>query len=118
MIKKIIERFFKKNLYLKEQEIARYISDYYVEKNKLDCDMAIKEINMLGITHIKFQYKNIYITLMRPGLLIGRRGINIDNLTVFLSNKLHTKINVKIIEDKVLPHLIPFTPYQDGELFD
>jgi ribosomal protein S3 len=49
---------------------------------------------------------SVSITTARPGLLIGKRGINIDALTHYLGTK------VKIIEEKdpLSSWLIPYRP--------
>ena len=100
----------------KVQSIASDIGFFYLEKNAGDYEKAIEEITQLGITKIDFKGTTIHITLTRPGLLIGRRGENIDKLRVHLSKSLKQEINIDIIEDRITGWLIPFEPYSDSDI--
>lgn len=94
------------------REVARLIGEYYVAKNK---ELGLKESHMkareelssLGVTEIKASGNRVEITLQRPGLLIGRRGDNIDMLQKFLATKSkYTQVGIK--EDKIICWLIPY----------
>lgn len=74
------------------QEIGYQILDYYVRKNSFNYAAANKEMSSLAITDIRTDGDTVEIYTGRPGLLIGRKGANIDSLTNFLGKK------VKIVE--------------------
>jgi ribosomal protein S3 len=91
---------------LEVQDIARKISLFYLNKKK-NPYLANEEIAKIGISSIeikskivghwfskKFQDDVVIITCARPGLLIGRKGSNIEELQSFLQKK------ISIIEDK------------------
>jgi ribosomal protein S3 len=116
----LIQKFLKQNNDIqrnKNREVARLISEFYLEKNvhsniKKMYDEARQEILSLCITNVNIKQDTVTITISRPGLLIGRRGENIDNLQYFLSRELGRKISINIIEETVIQCLIPY--YEDG----
>lgn len=61
--------------------------------------------NQLGITDIKVTNKKskiiVIITLLRPGLLIGKGGCEIDALTKYLFNRLEKDVDIHIVESKL-----------------
>jgi len=114
---KIIERFLK---YLNRKEeienraIAQWIGNYYLDKNYNNYKKTAEDIRILGITQIEHKKDTIIITLQRCGILIGRRGENIDALQKFLATKTkYTKLDIK--EDKIISWLIPYD-YSDYEM--
>jgi len=58
----------------------------------------------LGITNFDFEFKGnlliMTITLLRPGLLIGKGGTTIDLVSAFLSTNEHS-VEIKIKESKL-----------------
>ena len=62
-------------------------------------------IHRLGITNFKFKFKPnkilVIITLERPGLLIGKQGTTIDQLTKFLNYDKRTEVSIQIKESRV-----------------
>ena len=91
------------------KDVAERIGQYYLEKNHGDYASTELEITSLHISEIQVDNSlahsiAISITTARPGLLIGKRGTNIDALEKYLNTK------VKIIEDKDPLHsyLIPY----------
>jgi len=95
-------------------DVARMIGEFYLDKNKGDYKKTNEEISELKITRIDYNFKTLNITTGRPGLIIGRRGENIDKLREYLSN-LVGHFELKIIEDKVIPNLYPYESY---DIFD
>lgn len=93
-------------------EIASYIGKWYFEKKvggELDFRVkatrdAIVEMNIHGI---HFDGEHIEIKLGRPGHLIGRRGENINALTVALRKEFEFK-ELRIVEDRVVDRLFDF----------
>ena len=91
----------------KNREIARLIGEYYLGKNAGNYKNTEEEIRSLSITQIKNTGNTIIITLQRPGLLIGRRGDNIEALQKFMLYKTnYSKINIE--EDKIISWLVPY----------
>lgn len=69
----------------KAEEIGYKISQFFLEKNNRDYKKAQTEIESLRITNIVSKDDGmIDIYLSSPGLLIGRKGRNIDALTIYL----------------------------------
>ena len=106
------------------REMAMDIGNYYLQKNNEDYVKTEADIRKLGITNIDIveTIKNgntdktvVEITTFRPGLLIGRKGENIDALTNHLG--VH---EIKCIEakDDLLSYLIPTPPYDSCEDWD
>ena len=116
---KNIFRELKRKTEIENRNIAQYIGKYYLEKNKNNYKQTEEDIRNLGITQIEHKKDTIIITLQRCGILIGRRGENIDKLQQFLFQKTkYTKLNIK--EDKIISWLIPFDyteDYLDEEIY-
>jgi hypothetical protein len=98
-----------------ERAIARIIGNFYLDKNKGDYKKTHEEIFSLQITQIKLNDNTISITLSRPGLIIGRRGENLDMLQRYLTQQLKFYHKIEIVEDKILSYLYPCEPY---DIFD
>jgi len=62
-------------------------------------------ISKFGICDIQFDESNseviMYITLERPGILIGSRGYVIDKLQEYLSECYDKRVKISIIESKL-----------------
>jgi hypothetical protein len=58
----------------------------------------------LGITNFEFEFKSnllvMTVTLLRPGLLIGKRGSTIEGLTKYLTSE-NEPVEIKIKESKL-----------------
>tara|TARA_R110000868_G_scaffold371774_1_gene635528 strand:- start:435 stop:755 length:321 start_codon:yes stop_codon:yes gene_type:complete len=71
-----------------ELEIIGYkITDYFFKKNNGDYEKTKKEIESISIQDIEIDGNQLIIHTARPGLLIGKRGSNIDALSMFLGMK-------------------------------
>ena len=81
--------------------IASKIGRFYAEKHGWDTAAANKEILSLRISDIVINSDGIEIHLSRPGLLIGRRGTNIEALQRFLGCRIHIE-EVNDISDYML----------------
>lgn len=69
-----------------EQELVAYkISDFYLRKHEHNYENAGNAVSQLNITDIQVKEDKISIYLSRPGLLIGRKGQNIEALQIFLN---------------------------------
>jgi len=85
-----------------QKELAAEIGAFYLEKNQGDYVATEKEISALHITNVETKDGKAYISTGRPGLLIGKRGQNIDLLSKWLKKPVH------IIEvESLLPYLVP-----------
>jgi len=66
----------------------------------------------LGITNIEFDFSKpnieVVIELIKPGILIGKGGRNIDKLTSYLNNYLDTTLKINIVESKLWHSYQPF----------
>jgi ribosomal protein S3 len=63
-------------------------------------------INELGIKRLIFEDNEVHILLSRPGLLIGRKGKDINNLLEILKKKLNNQ-NLKIhIEESLIDNYL------------
>lgn len=93
----------------KVREVASRIGAFYLQKNNGDFKATEAEILKLQISNISIDDRlphsvSIAITTARPGILIGKRGQNIDALSRFLGTE------VKVIEDQdplsawLIPH--------------
>ena len=94
-----------------DQDAARLIGQFYHSLHEAEVQpyiSACNDIDLLKITKVVRHPNKITITLSRPGLLIGRRGENIDKLTAFISKHLNKPITIDIIEDHVIQCLYPY----------
>jgi len=111
-------KIFKKRKKVVSVEVQQYLKSHF--RSFFECsplssggysDPIINiPIIKFGITDIHFENGvetiDMYITLERPGILIGRGGRVINNLERYLRGPQHSdmitkKINVKIIESKI-----------------
>lgn len=86
-------------------EKNRMLSDigyFYFLKNNQDLKKTNEEIENLKIRNIDFKENILTISLERPGLLIGKRGENFENLKTYLQKNIKEKIKIEIIEDTSL----------------
>lgn len=91
------------------KDVARDIGQFYLKKNNGDYKATAQEVLALRISKIEVANGEVSITTGRPGLLIGKRGTNIDALSH------HLKVKIKIIED--IDHLSFYlVPYEEWPL--
>ena len=128
-----IKRFRNKVNYEARKEkwrVCFLIGEYYLQLAKKDfpkivaieelCKIVKKDILQLGISNVEVigGYK-IVITLSRPGILIGRRGENIEALHNFLSAKYFLGVELELIEQEDINQLIiPSDSIYDWEVYD
>jgi ribosomal protein S3 len=92
-----------------------YLDKYAIESRDLQYKNAQEEVRALGLTQISVKGNELCITLSRPGILIGRKGENIDKFERYMNDKGgFTKI--KIVEDRVIGCSIPYD-YSDIDEF-
>lgn len=88
----------------KTRQIAEQIGEFFLLENNKDYEKTANFLTRLNISRIDVLCSEVMIHLSRPGLLIGRRGENVEKLEKFLDKK------IRIIEDEdcLLNHLIPY----------
>lgn len=99
------------------KDIAHRIGQFFLEKNELDYKAACAEIEKLRINNLSIYEKRtngkttIEIETSRPGLVIGRRGEQIDKLSKYLG------VEIRLVETKetLLDYLLPYN--WQAELF-
>lgn len=116
----IQEQYFK-NIFSKNKAFEEIKDDtYYISRKFIGCNncvtnpyetiyYALKQIhggtlNFLLITGFHIEYGETFkvtINLKRPGLLIGKGGRDIDNLSSLLTKYFGKQTEIKIIEDNV-----------------
>lgn len=83
------------------QEICNKIAQFYLDKNQGNHQKAVEEVEKLGITKIAFGFNEkgsrVEITTRRPGVIIGKRGMNLSELSFAIDCHIH------IIEDNECP---------------
>lgn len=89
------------------REACKVIGHFYLHKHKNNYALAADEITKLQITKVEINQNKLCITAGRVGMLIGRRGENIDNLSKFVQSQLQMEIRVIEDEDGLLDCLIP-----------
>lgn len=72
-----------------ERKILREIGFYFYEKANYDLKASINNLSKIDIKYIKYENNNIYILMSRPGLLIGYKGEDINNIKSILEEKLN-----------------------------
>ena len=81
---------------------------------KLFYEEDVTTFYKLGITNIQFDFSKpnieVVIELIKPGILIGKGGRNIDKLTSYLNNYLDTTLKINIVESKLWHNYQPFNP--------
>ena len=81
--------------------------DWSTETLNKRCNITKQTIDSLRIINIHFDGKFICITTSRPGILIGRKGEQINKLTEYL-RKEFTFEKISITEDRVVSSLYDF----------
>lgn len=93
-------------------DAAREIGRFYLDKFQGNYEKAAEELLNVRITKVEIQGDKLCITASRVGLLIGRRGQNIDALSKWIEDKLHMKVHIYEDTDCLYDYLIP-TNYRD-----
>lgn len=70
-------------------DMASRFGQFFLERHGGDYAQAEAEIDRMKITEVKLIKDRFHVTLKRPGLLIGRKGILVDSLAEYLGVKLH-----------------------------
>jgi hypothetical protein len=91
-------------------KVAKAIGQFYLNKHDGDYDKAEDELVRLGISHIEMIENGVAIVLYRVGLLIGKKGDNIEALGK------HLGLNVKIYEEAqpLISFLVPYDEEADA----
>lgn len=84
------------------REDCEKIGQFYLGKNEGNYEAAANEIERLHITNIVSFSDLTIIYLSRPGLLIGKRGENIEALQKILSSKSLRIVEINHINDLII----------------
>lgn len=98
------------------KDIAQEIGQYYLKKNDGNYELAGDDIRKLCISEIRVsnvlsskgvESREITIVTPYPGILIGRRGSNIDELAK------HLMAQIKVVEEEnaLINYLVPYEVY-------
>lgn len=88
-------------------EKAREVGEFYLQKNNGDREKAEEEILRCEFLNMELIRGELYLYTSRPGVVIGKRGQNIDDLASFIG------MPIKIIEENNINHFI-IPPEDDG----
>ena len=95
------------------KEICEQIGEFYLNKNKgsYTYEKTEQEILRIGFTNIELDENKtkVTVTVARPGLFIGSRGQNIEQLEECLGKKIHIIESCENLND----YLIPVEPDED-----
>jgi len=99
-----------------ERRIISMIGYFFLREADSDYDLCFKMLDHMDITHLRV-YKKIgknrpdiiYITLARPGLLIGSKGKIIKALEKHIEEETGRKSTFYIIENNIKRILYPMT---------
>lgn len=98
-----IKRYFEKRKRKKElhsisqRKICRLLNQFFINKKIVRRSLEITDVRVKN----KLCYVVVTVTLGRPGLLIGKMGETIDDLTLYLEKILEKKVLIKIKESKL-----------------
>lgn len=103
-----------------EQQILREISICMYEYENQDYVRADSHVKQFGITDIVYnETENIaYITLIRPGIIIGSKGVLIEAITKHLKKKINKDLKISLIENRINECFLSFSTvmnYLDNE---
>ncbi len=91
------------------KEAAVAIGEFYLAKHNGDHNKACEELLNVRIRELIVLRDFIIIKTERPGMLIGKRGENIDELQKHLGKAIHIVED----EDELEGYLLPQEPIQD-----
>lgn len=86
------------------RDVAQRIGLFYLQKNNGDYVKTEKDLTDLRIAKIEVNEKGVIVTTARPGLLIGKRGTNIDALAKHLKSEVRIIEDMDSIYDSLVPH--------------
>ncbi len=96
-----------------EKDVFLQIGGFYLQKNNNDYAKTEKDLQNLQITNIVVGTTEVIIYLARPGLLIGKRGTNVEALEKFLNKKVHIEEQESFLE-LITPVDYSYDDYYDG----
>ena len=105
--RKFVNKWSRKKI-LALRDLASCIGQFYLSKEKFDYQKASESVTALCISNLNIKGNEVIITLGRPGLLIGRKGENIDALGDYITQYYKRKITIRVKEEQILQDLIPY----------
>lgn len=93
------------------KEICEQIGEFYLNKYNGNYAETEEHILRLGFSSIELDENKTKVTVIvaRPGLFIGKRGENVEQLEKCLGKKIHIIESPENLND----YLIPVEPYDD-----
>ncbi len=88
-------------------DACREIGKFYLKKHEGDYAKAEKELSDLRLTKIEIQGDKLCITAGRVGMLIGKRGTNVDALSKHIADTMFMKVHVIEDTDCLYDYIIP-----------
>lgn len=85
------------------KDVAQRIGQFYLAKHNNDYDATATELLRLQITQLTIEDDVVTITTARPGLLIGKRGQNVEALENHLNAKVKIKEELNSLFDWIMP---------------
>lgn len=90
------------------KDVCKKINKFYLKKNLGHGEVAERELLALQITKVRLSPDvehpdTVEITTNRPGLLIGKLGQNIDDLSKFLGMKIKIREEMDHINNYLIP---------------
>jgi hypothetical protein len=97
----------------KEKSFLNYIGLIILNNCNMDYNKAIKIFNLFGIHNVEYKRNTFYVYLERPGVFIGKKGEQLDQIYNELV-EIYKNKNLKIVlqEFSIDQYLIPCT-YED-----
>lgn len=87
----------------REIDVLRQIGVFFLNENGGCYHKTEQLIQKIGIAEIMLIGNKLTLTVKRPGLLIGRRGVTIDKL----QDHLGLEIRLVEVKEDILDYLIP-----------
>lgn len=89
-------------------EMYSLIGHHYFAKNNQKHSEAKKTLELIGISSVWYRRGYLYIKCARPGILIGKRGADIDALGEYIRESWFMKIpfkGIRVVEDREIGNL-------------
>lgn len=98
--------------------ICQKIGEYYLDKCERDFVITADKILALQIQNVEVSEDIVTITTARPGMLIGKRGENLDALEKILGKKIKVVESYFTWTDLITPHQETEKDYEGFEIPD
>lgn len=97
------------------KNVAFLIGEFFLKKHAGNYKNCIEELKNINITRVCVIKDRIVIECCRPGLLIGRKGMQVSDLYDFLKKEISERVEIHIKENRICQYVFPNDP---TELYD